>query len=243
MSEEKKYLLVNDVLYDVSEFAHKHPGGAVLRTMLWNENEPRDASVHFREFHYRQNQSPTSQVKELLSAMPKAPIELQMKAKELRQKRTQHEVDLMKDFIKLRQELEKKGYFEGSYFLIIIRLIIITLFLMLGYYLLQYSYFLGMFFMAWSFQQYGWVQHEGGHRSLTGNVSIDNAIQFFILYVIYGGSGYFWNYQHNNHHANTQHDRYDIDLKTLPLVAFDYEVLDDDENTIKKEEKNESDSG
>jgi fatty acid desaturase len=98
----------------------------------------------------------------------------------------------------------------------------------LGYWVLvKVNFCLGIFILSWAFQQIGWVQHEGGHRSLTGNVMIDGAIQYFIYYIVYGGSGHFWNYQHNHHHANTQHEIYDIDLKTLPLIAFDSEILPD----------------
>ena len=66
----------------------------------------------------------------------------------------------------------------------------------------------------------GWVQHEGGHNSLTGNIWIDKRIQACLMGFGLGTSGDMWNIMHNKHHATPQKIRHDMDLDTTPAVAF-----------------------
>jgi len=122
--------------------------------------------------------------------------------------------------------------------LVFLRILAIALFWTIGYYFLAKGYFaFGLFIISWGMEQIGWLHHEGGHRSLTGNVTIDALIQDFCVYILYGGSSNFWNYQHNSHHANTQHEEYDIDLKTLPLIAFDNAILNDGPESAEEKAK------
>merc|ERR1719231_1232569 len=66
----------------------------------------------------------------------------------------------------------------------------------------------------------GWLQHEGGHYSLTGNIKLDRHLQMIIYGLGCGMSGCYWRNQHNKHHATPQKLGADPDLQTLPLVAF-----------------------
>jgi fatty acid desaturase 2 (delta-6 desaturase) len=66
--------------------------------------------------------------------------------------------------------------------------------------------------------------HEGGHYSLTGNIKLDRHLQMFTYGVGCGMSGSFWRNQHNKHHATPQKVGHDVDLRTMPLVAFHKEV-------------------
>jgi len=66
----------------------------------------------------------------------------------------------------------------------------------------------------------GWVQHEGGHLSLTGVKSIDRGIQVVTMGFGGGASSTLWNSMHHKHHAAPQRVNYDIDLDTTPFVAF-----------------------
>jgi len=66
----------------------------------------------------------------------------------------------------------------------------------------------------------GWLMHEGGHNSLTGNIKIDRTLQIWIYGVGCGMSAGWWRSQHNRHHAAPQKLKHDADLDTLPLVAF-----------------------
>ena len=70
----------------------------------------------------------------------------------------------------------------------------------------------------------GWFMHEAGHYSVTGVPSLDRRIQEFAYGVGCGMSAAFWRNQHNKHHATPQQLGKDVDLDTLPLVAFNKEV-------------------
>jgi len=71
----------------------------------------------------------------------------------------------------------------------------------------------------------GWYMHEGGHYSLTGNIKVDSAIQILFYGVGCGMSGGWWRNQHNKHHSTPQKLGHDVDLDTLPLVAFSEKVV------------------
>merc|ERR1711908_197766 len=71
----------------------------------------------------------------------------------------------------------------------------------------------------------GWLQHEGGHYSLTGNIKIDRHLQMAIYGLGCGMSGCYWRNQHNKHHATPQKMKHDVDLETMPLVAFNKACL------------------
>merc|ERR1712070_634187 len=70
----------------------------------------------------------------------------------------------------------------------------------------------------------GWLQHEGGHYSLTGNIKTDKGLQIAIYGLGCGMSAAWWRNQHNKHHATPQKLKHDVDLDTLPLVAFNAEI-------------------
>lgn len=66
----------------------------------------------------------------------------------------------------------------------------------------------------------GWIQHEAGHNSFATNTRIDKFIQTLTVGLGLSTSGYQWNKMHNKHHATPNKVNSDIDLDTLPLVAF-----------------------
>lgn len=93
----------------------------------------------------------------------------------------------------------------------------------------------------------GWFMHEGGHYSLTGSyfqlysvfwnqllafenlvgkgvIAIDRTIQTIFYGVGCGMSAGWWRVQHNKHHSMPQKLGHDVDLDTLPLVAFTEKV-------------------
>jgi fatty acid desaturase len=71
----------------------------------------------------------------------------------------------------------------------------------------------------------GWLMHEGGHYSLTGHIPTDRGLQIVLYGVGCGMSGSWWRNQHNKHHSMPQKIGHDVDLNTLPLVAFTSKVV------------------
>lgn len=66
----------------------------------------------------------------------------------------------------------------------------------------------------------GWLMHEGGHHSLTGSPNVDRLLQAMIYGIGCGMSSSWWSSQHNRHHAMPQRLKHDVDLETMPLIAF-----------------------
>eukprot|EP00922_Rhytidocystis_sp_ex-Travisia-forbesii_P037600 GHVS01056012.1.p1 GENE.GHVS01056012.1~~GHVS01056012.1.p1 ORF type:complete len:572 (+),score=33.54 GHVS01056012.1:293-2008(+) len=71
----------------------------------------------------------------------------------------------------------------------------------------------------------GWVQHEGGHGSLTGNLTVDKLIQQVNISFGLICFNRKWNNMHNKHHAVPQKEELDPDLDTLPFLATYEQVL------------------
>jgi acyl-CoA 6-desaturase (Delta-6 desaturase) len=71
----------------------------------------------------------------------------------------------------------------------------------------------------------GWLMHEAGHHSVTGMTKVDRFLQSIIYGVGCGMSASWWSSQHNRHHAMPQRLKHDVDLDTLPLMAFNSRVV------------------
>ena len=61
-----------------------------------------------------------------------------------------------------------------------------------------------------------------------GNIFVDRTLQVVLYGVGCGMSGSWWRNQHNKHHAMPQKIGHDVDLNTLPLVAFTEKVRNSD---------------
>ncbi len=125
------------------------------------------------------------------------------------------------EYNKLHKQCIELGYFEPNYLYVFMRLFQQVALIVFNLCLLSNGYFYtSIIGLAITFAQGGWIQHEAGHNSLTCNPKIDKFIQFLIFNFHMGLSSGFWNYQHTNHHAATQHIDFDIDLNTYPLLIM-----------------------
>ncbi|OXA49317.1 Fatty acid desaturase 2 [Folsomia candida] len=73
----------------------------------------------------------------------------------------------------------------------------------------------------------GWVMHDAGHHSLTGNHIVDRRIHSIFLGILDGVGAAWWRRRHNKHHAMPQRIDYDGDLNTMPLIANSIEIVKD----------------
>jgi len=71
----------------------------------------------------------------------------------------------------------------------------------------------------------GWIQHEAGHHSITGNSWFDRKFHAVIYGICYGLSSTWWAGSHNRHHAMPQRVKFDYDLQTMPYVAYNVKVV------------------
>ena len=159
---ETRWVRVEDVEYDVTNF--KHPGGSVIFYMLANTGA--DATEAFKEFHMR-----SKKAWKMLKALPQRPAATPRTA--------DPDAAMLADFAKWRGELEREGFFKPSRLHLAYRLLELALTFALGTYLMSAGHPMfasavyGCFFGA----RCGWVQHEGGHNSLTGDIWWDKRIQ------------------------------------------------------------------
>lgn len=203
-SFDRRWVKIDGVEYDITDF--KHPGGSVIYYMLSNTGA--DATEAFKEFHYR-----SKKARKALAALPRrepadaAPVE---------------DADMLKDFAKWRKELEREGFFKPSPAHVAYRFAELATMFALGTALMYARWHVASVFVTACFfgARCGWVQHEGGHSSLTGNIWWDKRIQAFTGGFGLASSGDMWNLMHNKHHATPQKVRHDMDLDTTPAVAF-----------------------
>ncbi|EDQ92231.1 uncharacterized protein MONBRDRAFT_31348 [Monosiga brevicollis MX1] len=207
-SSEVQEVLINGKLYDVSGF--KHPGGSVIKFLVNNG----DATEAFEEFHLR-----SKRAQYLLKSLPNRPAPKDVMV----ERGYNNREELTKDYAALRRQFKEEGLFEPSRGEIALRFAEIIGMHVLGAYLVwQGGLFtaLGVVMLAIVQGRCGWLMHEGGHYSITGRVMLDRGLQIALYGIGCGMSAGWWRSQHNRHHATPQKLQHDVDLETLPLIAF-----------------------
>ena len=200
MTDSPQHIHIHGRKYDISNFSH--PGGKrIIESYV-----DRDASLVFDMFH----KNSTTKVMKYLNALPNEPSEMRLSVVE-------------EDFIQFRNRLDAEGMFVPRPFDIMWRTIVAVGLLGGGIAWCATNYWLGVIVAGLGWSQIGWIEHEGGHGSFTTIPWIDKTLQWVVFDMVLGGSHRFWNYQHNNHHANTQHIEYDLDLDTHPLFCYSYD--------------------
>eukprot|EP00968_Pinguiococcus_pyrenoidosus_P004209 scaffold279_cov229-Pinguiococcus_pyrenoidosus.AAC.13 len=212
---QKRNVLINGRLYDVAEF--KHPGGSIIKFLTGNG----DATEAYNEFHMR-----SKVAEKYLNSLPsrEAPKEV------LARRAGNGKTSLSEDYAILRDQLEKEGFFEPSVSECVYRVSeIVAMHALAAYLFMSFSgvamKMLGLLVLGLAQGRCGWLMHEGGHYSMSGYIPLDRVLQIVIYGTGCGMSGAWWRNQHNKHHATPQKLQHDVDLDTLPLVAFNEAVL------------------
>lgn len=202
-------ITIDGVTYDITEF--KHPGGSIINYM----KNTADATEVFREFHHRSS----DRVNKVLQSLPIYPeIAPPLVAPE--HTLTDHQKAMTADFREMREKLVAQGLFEPDYIHVYFRMLELAFYFGMGTWLASYNIYASVLsFIAFK-TRCGWVQHECGHLSFTGNKRIDRAFQVFTMGFGAGVSSSVWNSMHQRHHAAPQKIKHDIDLDTTPFVAF-----------------------
>lgn len=157
--DDKKELVINDRAYDVTAFIKRHPGGKVIAYQVGT-----DATDAYRQFHVR-----SKKADKVLKSLPSRPLH---KGYEPRR------AALLADFADFTAQLQAEGKFEPSPRHVVYRLVEVVAMHLAGAALIWHGYTLAGIAMLGVVQgRCGWLMHEGGHYSLTGNIGIDRAIQ------------------------------------------------------------------
>jgi len=209
----KAEFLIKDRVVNVTKFQNHHPGGSVIKYYI--ESEATDA---FNAFHTRSDRA--HKILTALTSRKATPEDygrFRIKGKE----------KLTEDFEEFRQQLKAEGFYDPDYYHIMYRIFEIAFMLFIGGYLcINYwessmlMVALGIIVLGIGQGRCGWLMHEGGHHSLTGNITMDIFLQK--VFYCYGNamSARWWRVNHNKHHSTPQKLGHDPDLRTLPLVAF-----------------------
>ena len=195
-------MIINGRVYDVSQFARRHPGGSIIKYQLGS-----DASDAYNNFHLR-----SKTANKMLRSLPSRPVD---------ENHAHAEDALSRDYEVLRSSLVAEGYFDPDIRHVVFRCIEVVVMYYAALLLVWRGWWwLGAFVGGIAQGRCGWLQHEGGHYSLTGHIKIDRHLQMVIYGLGCGMSGCYWRNQHNKHHATPQKLGADPDLQTLPLIAF-----------------------
>jgi len=190
--------LIEGIVYDVTVYMKKHPGGSIIRYGLNT-----DASDAFRSFHFRSDRP-----HKILKVLPSRPYDQETDENKFFKASETNKINFVKDFRKLEQDLKDEGIFDPSPIHITYRTVELLLMLCISLYMiytagpnahcipyslnllewgstLKGNIFNGKIFFFWGgiilyglFQaRCGWFMHEGGHGSLTGNMMIDRRLQ------------------------------------------------------------------
>ena len=251
-TRETTEILIDGRVYDVTNFATRHPGGSIIKFANGT-----DASASFHGFHFR-----SSAARKMLKSLPSR----EATAADAGRFYVGGETDdggraMLADFARLREELVAEGFYEPDYWHTAFRLTELVLMHVVGYllcfraaqtvdalglpsldsfagqvplavvglalgdlYSAHAAFWSGMCLLGLAQGRCGWYMHEGGHYSLTGSIWLDRQLQMFTYGFGCGLSGAYWRNQHNKHHAAPQKLRHDVDLNTLPLVAFNAKI-------------------
>lgn len=197
--------------YDVTEFKKHHPGGGIIK-FYFNQ----DATEAFNAFHAR-----STKAEKYLSMVPSRTMATSGPLISSYQKTD----PLVADFEKLRQELYEEGYFNISLWHIAYRILEVVIFHLIGIQLFRNGWIAtAIIMLALGQGRSGWLMHEAGHYSLTGKVTLDRILQTIFCSFSLSMSSVYWRNQHNKHHAMPQKLKHDVDLYTLPFVAFNNEI-------------------
>lgn len=191
--DTSKEMIIRGRVYDVSDFIKRHPGGSIIKLSLGS-----DATDAYNNFHIR-----SKKADKMLRALPSRPVADGF-ARDA----------LSADFEALRAQLEAEGYFEPNLWHVAYRVAEVVAMYWAGIRLIWAGYwFLGAIVAGIAQGRCGWLQHEGGHYSLTGNIKLDRHMQMIIYGLGCGMSGCYWRNQHNKHHATPQKLGADPDLQ------------------------------
>jgi fatty acid desaturase len=195
-----KFIIINNNKYDITNF--NHPGGEVISYYL-----NKDATDVFNAFHQR-----SLKANIILNNLPIINDDNIENYKDNKNKL------MLEDFNKFRQSLLDRGFYKPIYSMLALFILDILVFFGLGVYLISRNIFFSLLAFTISYGKCGWLNHEAGHNSLTGNIKVDKFIQSLSIGI--GVSMHYnsWNLIHYKHHACTQ--KINNDLDTDSIIAY-----------------------
>mmetsp|Transcript_10044 Transcript_10044/g.35003 ORF Transcript_10044/g.35003 Transcript_10044/m.35003 type:complete len:469 (+) Transcript_10044:180-1586(+) len=208
---EDSWVIVRGKVYDVTEFAPMHPGGAVINTYAG-----KDATDVFTTFHAG---SSWAELERLHIGTCVDPDETAM----------------LKDFREMRAAMVKAGLFKPSkgYYVFKVVSLLGTLaasYALAGCFQSWLSVAAAGALLGLFWQQAGWLAHDFCHNQVFQDRSLNHAFGLFLGNVLQGFSVSWWKHKHNTHHAAPNEitgdgHSVDPDIDTLPMFAWSVDQL------------------
>lgn len=213
--DNKKWIVINGKVYDITNFSRKHPGGE--RLMMNHVGQ--DASDAFTAFHT--DMKKVNKYMKSLEVGELLPNDNNDNLKE------ESRNEVVQDFRKLRLLAEKMDLFKTNSLFYILHFSHLILCDLIGWLIIYYSgyqnwftYFLAVFFLTITQSQAGWLQHDFGHLSVFKSNKLNHFVQRIIICTLKGVSADWWNYRHFQHHAKPNTIRKDPDIRFGALFVL-----------------------
>ncbi|KAI7902692.1 delta-6-fatty acid desaturase [Cokeromyces recurvatus] len=237
--DARKCIIIDNKLYDVTEFIEDHPGGeAVLMTHIG-----KDASDVFHAMH------PDTAYEILANyyAGDLLPEEVEDDRK-LNIDENNNSIKFAAEMRELRDKLKNEGYFHASKLFYVYKVLSTLAICGVGLGLL-YAYgrtstlavVASGFIIGIFWQQCGWLAHDFGHHQCFEDRSMNDILLVFLGNFCQGFSLSWWKNKHNTHHASTNVHGQDPDIDTAPVLLWDeyasaayYGSLDEEPNMISR---------
>eukprot|EP01090_Pellita_catalonica_P021948 TRINITY_DN8358_c0_g1_i1.p1 TRINITY_DN8358_c0_g1~~TRINITY_DN8358_c0_g1_i1.p1 ORF type:complete len:452 (-),score=53.22 TRINITY_DN8358_c0_g1_i1:60-1376(-) len=194
------WIVLNQKVYDVTQWAPKHPGGRVILRYAGQ-----DATDAFDAFHPLE--CPAMKYVKALPVVGSVEKQLPLTTKHTDTAGDSAESSLIEEFRDLRKDFEKEGYFQASFTFYILYLAHIFAIEGLGYYVLYafgvhwYTFLISGALLCTAQIQAGWLQHDFGHLSVFSNSKLNRLAHHFTCGFVKGAARSWWNWRHFNHHA------------------------------------------
>jgi fatty acid desaturase 2 (delta-6 desaturase) len=203
------WIVVNDIVYDVTKFQQKHPGGNKLLEYYGGQDATEVFNAFHKEFDRVYKLAKYYKIGTLNSS-----------------NQFTKENEIKRDFEEIRNLAFKKGFFKPSNFFYFLHGFQILFLHVLGYYILwHYAHNLLAVIFAGICQiiaqgQASWIQHDYGHSSLFAKPKYNRYLQGLFLGWVKGASPEWWTLMHNQHHSKPNVINRDPDVRVDPLLVL-----------------------
>ncbi|XP_038071948.1 fatty acid desaturase 2-like [Patiria miniata] len=202
-----KWVVIEDGVYDVSQWVKRHPGGYKVLSHYAGE----DATDAFVAFH-----PDKSVVRKYLK-----PLRVGSLSSEDAVKAT-----IVSDMRDLRSKAEEMDLFTPNLWFYAAHLAHIVALEVLGWMVLWYygttwlPLLITAALLTTSQAQAGWLQHDLGHLSVFRRSRWNHWLHYFVIGGMKAASAHWWNYRHFQHHAKPNVVKKDPDISMPYLFLF-----------------------
>ncbi|XP_044115264.1 fatty acid desaturase 2-like protein FADS2B [Neovison vison] len=207
--EADQWLVINRKVYDVTDWAKRHPGGH----RVLNHYAGEDATDVFRAMHLKLD----------IVKLYLEPLLIGELAPEEPSQERNKNPRLVEDFQELRRTLEAMNMFKANWVFFFLHLAQILILETLAWLMMWHfgngwlmTIFISFLLLISQMQSF-FLEHDSGHLSVFTNSKWNHLMQKFLMSHLKGLSAKWWNNQHFQHHVKTNIYPKDPDIDVGPL--------------------------